>query len=244
MALSGSYDFTVDRDTIITQALLKCGAVSSGQTPTAAEITDGSTMLNLMLKSWMADGLQLFTQTHISATPVESQYKYTFGTGGDIDTTNHRPEEIFSVRRRLTSDTTDIEMQRLSRDDYFRLAARTAEGVPTQWYLEPAIATTGQNLYIWPAPDATFAAGSTLEIIYQKPFDDMDAATNNLAFPQSWELAVMINLAAWLAVDNGLSVSDRRELRELADIEKARVMEWDNEKTSLFIVPRMEESFN
>lgn len=237
MALSGSYDFTLDRDALITRALRTIGATGAGQTPTADEITDGGIVLNLMLKSWQADGFQLFTLAEFSVTPVESQSLYTFGPGGDIDTTTYRPEEIFQVRRRLTASTTDIILQRLAREDFYRLSNQASEGVPTQYYLDLAIASTGLNLHIWPAPNATFAADSTIEIICQKPFDDMDAATDNLAFPVSWELAIVLNLAALLAREYGLSVSDQRELREVAAVEKKRVLDWDNEKTSLFLMP-------
>ena len=239
MALSGSYDFALDRDAIITRALLMIGAVGAGQTPTAAEITDGGETLNLLLKAWQADGLQLFTLTNISLTPVLSQYKYTFGPSGDIDTgaTGPRPEEIFLVTRQRTADVTDIALTRLARNDYWQLPNKTNTGTPTQCYFDSSIASGLANLYVWPAPDATFVSDYTIEIKYQKPFDDMDAATNDLAFPKSWTLAVTLGLAELLAIEYGTPLSDRRELREVAAIEKERVMNWDRENPSVFFQP-------
>lgn len=237
MALSGSYDFTLDRDGVVTAALRMLGAVASGQAPTADELADGGEVLNLMLKAWQADGLQLFTLTSKSVTPVQGQYKYTIGAGGDIDLTTHRPEEIFSLHRRHTTDVRDIEMTRLARGDYWGLPDKDSESTPTQWYFDQTIAGGLSNIYVWPAPDATFAADYTIEIQYQKPFDDMDAATNNLAFPKAWELSIVTGLAALLALEYGMGLNERRDLRELAAVEKERVMNWDTEHTSLFFQP-------
>ena len=246
MALSGSYDFALDRDAIITRALLMIGAVGAGQTPTADEITDGGETLNLLLKAWQADGLQLFTLTSKSVTPVLDQYLYTFGPSGDIDTgaTGPRPEEIFGVWRRLTADTTDIALARRSREEYWRLPNKSTSGTPVSFYFDPAIVSDLANLYIWPAPDATFVSDYTIEIQYQKPFDDMDSATDDLAFPKSWTLAITLGLAELLAIEYGLSISDRRELREVAAIEKKRVMDWDSEKTSIRLQPAPMSGYN
>lgn len=239
MALSASYDFTLDRDGIVTAALRMLGAVSSGQAPTADELADGGEVLNLMLKAWQADGMQLWTITTIALTPVQGQYKYTFGPSGDIDTgaTGPRPEEIFSISRRHTTDVRDITMTRVAREDYYRFSDKDTEGMPTQYYFEPSIVSDLANLYIWPSPDAAFASDYTLQIRYQKPFDDMDAATNNLAFPKTWELAIVTGLAALLAIEYGTGLNERRDLRELAAQEKERVMNWDTEHVSVFLTP-------
>jgi hypothetical protein len=52
MALSGSYDFTLTRDTCIDQALAQLGVLGEGETPTAAQYADDAVTLNLLLKSW------------------------------------------------------------------------------------------------------------------------------------------------------------------------------------------------
>ena len=237
MALSASYDFTLDRDGLVTAALRMLGAVSSGQAPTANELADGGEVLNLMLKAWQADGLQLYSLTTISLTPVLGQYKYTFGAGGDIETTTHRPEEIFNVHRQRTADLTDVELTRLARSDYWTLSDKDNEGTPTQFYFDPAIVGGLANLYVWPAPSALFVSDYTIEIQYQKPFDDMDASTDNLAFPVSWELAIVTGLAALLSLEYGTGLSERRDIRELAATEKERVMDWDTEHASVFFTP-------
>ena len=56
MTTSGSYDFSINRDQIIEGALRLCGVIAQGETPSATQITEGSRMLNLMVKAWEADG--------------------------------------------------------------------------------------------------------------------------------------------------------------------------------------------
>ena len=242
MALSGSFDFTLDRDALITTALRLGGAVGSGQTPTADEITDGSTMLNLMLKSWMNDGLHLWTVERTQITPVQGQSVYTLGVTGDSPdvATEGRPEDIFEAYRRTTTTEADVPLIRLSRKDYWSLSDKDEEGTPVQFYFDPQL--TLANLYIWPTANAIFAANNTIDILYNRPFDDMDAATNNLYFPQSWELAVVLGLASLFAFEFGLPIADRRELKMEAVEAKKAAMEWDTEHTSLFLTA--EPSFN
>ena len=232
--LSNSFDFTLNRNALITRALKMISVISASQTPTASEINDGSEALNLLLKSWQADGLQLWTVTQKSVTPVQGQYKYTFGSGGDIDV-DGQPVEVFEVYRRTTTTVLDVPIKRLSRSDYWRLGDKNTEGTPTQFYFDPQLNLN--NFYIWPSADASFVLDNTIEILYQKPFDDMDSSTDTLAFPQSWELAVVYGLAHLLAVEYGLPASDARSLKETAEFEKSKVMDWDTEHVSVFFTP-------
>lgn len=232
MALSASYDFTMDRDSIITRALQIIGATASGQTPSADEISDASDMLNLMLKAWQADGLQLWKIETISLTPVQGQYIYTFGPSGDIDTgaSGPRPEQVTEVVRRETATTTDVALNRVSRRNFLGLSDKDSEGVPTQFYFNPQDGGAGTRLaelWIWSVPSADFASDYTLRINYQKPFDDMDASTNNLSFPQYWELAIVFGLASLLAVEYGLPMTDQNNITMKAELLHAKALSWD-----------------
>jgi hypothetical protein len=60
MATSGSVDFTVTRDEIIQEALEVMGVLGEGETPNTNQLTSLSRTLNMMIKNWQADGLNLF----------------------------------------------------------------------------------------------------------------------------------------------------------------------------------------
>jgi len=77
MAVSGSIDFTVTRDDLIQEALEEIGVVDIGETPSAAQLTSCSRSLNLMLKEWQADGVNLFavSKTFLFLSKDVNEYK-------------------------------------------------------------------------------------------------------------------------------------------------------------------------
>ncbi len=60
MATSGSIDFTVTADEIVTDALELLGVLGEGDTPTADQSTSSMRTLNMLVKTWQAAGLNLF----------------------------------------------------------------------------------------------------------------------------------------------------------------------------------------
>ena len=60
MATSGSINFIVTRDEIITEALEVMGVLGEGESPNADQLASLSRTLNMMIKNWQADGLNLF----------------------------------------------------------------------------------------------------------------------------------------------------------------------------------------
>jgi len=87
MATSGSTDFSVTRDGIITEALEQLGVIDIGGTPSTSQLTSCSTTLNLWLKNLQADGVNLFA--------IQKQYlflqkdinEYLLGSTANISTT-------------------------------------------------------------------------------------------------------------------------------------------------------------
>src|SRR3990167_159195 len=84
MATSGSVNYSVTRDGIITEAGQICGFVEEGGTPTTNQLSDCSRTLNMLIKNQMKDALQLWLNTELVVFPVVDQAKYTFAvSGGD-----------------------------------------------------------------------------------------------------------------------------------------------------------------
>ena len=61
MATSGSIDFTVTAEEIITEALELLGVLGEDETPSTGQLTSSMRTLNMLTKSWQADGLNLFS---------------------------------------------------------------------------------------------------------------------------------------------------------------------------------------
>lgn len=73
-------DFTLTRNDIITEALELCQVLAAGETATGEDLVTCSRSLNLLAKSWMADGLHLFQKLEVTLFHVVGTTKYTLGT--------------------------------------------------------------------------------------------------------------------------------------------------------------------
>ena len=62
MATSGSVDYNVTRDEIITQALQLLNVLGIGETASSADVSFAASRLNGMVKSWQAQGLHLWSK--------------------------------------------------------------------------------------------------------------------------------------------------------------------------------------
>lgn len=85
MATSGTYTFNETRDQIITNALSLIGAIGAGETVTANDTTLAASILNQMVKAWMAQGIHLWKQEEGTIYFVNGQNSYNLpgANGGD-----------------------------------------------------------------------------------------------------------------------------------------------------------------
>lgn len=84
MATSGTVTFRLNRDQLITQALLKLGVVDPENTAsiTTNQTTFAAQTANMMLKGWEAEGLQLWERKYGVVFPQKGQTTYLFGNPG------------------------------------------------------------------------------------------------------------------------------------------------------------------
>lgn len=84
MTTSGATAFNPTRDDMIRRSLRILGAIQSGETPGAQEITDASEALNGWVKEQEASGLHLWAEVEGVAFLQPRQYNYGLG-GGSTD---------------------------------------------------------------------------------------------------------------------------------------------------------------
>jgi hypothetical protein len=85
MTTSGSFNWELERDELITAALRKLGVVAQGKTASADQITEGAEALNTMIKEWQNDGVRLWTLEWI-ARPLDTASSEVTGTDSLIYT--------------------------------------------------------------------------------------------------------------------------------------------------------------
>ena len=87
MTTSGSFNFTLTRNEIITQALRDLGVLADGEDATADQITDGNIRLNMMVKAWRSKGISLPLYQELVVFLEDSEDSYLIGATGDKATT-------------------------------------------------------------------------------------------------------------------------------------------------------------
>jgi len=93
---------------------------------------------------------------------------------------------------------------------------------------------TDGTLTVWPRWED---GSSYLEIRCQYPFDDMDAASDTLAFPQHWYMAVVYALAQALAPEYGTDLQKWSIIKQEAKEWKDLAEEGSTEGTSVTVSP-------
>lgn len=224
MTTSGSYDFSVNRDQLITGALRLAGVIAQGETPSASQVSDAATSLNMMVKAWMADGMPLWCIRTITITPVAGQNTYTYNTPKLL-----KPIQAWN---RQTASQVDIPMRMISRQEYNILGNKSTTGNPIQLFFNPDLSST--EIKLFPTPDATAAAQNVIYVVAQVPYQDFDSATDTPDFPQEWYEAIKYGLAVRLAGEYNIDIETRKTLVAEAAAIKTEALSFGTEENSLY----------
>lgn len=230
MATSGSTDFSVTRDDIISRALRIMGVTPQGISPSSTQTTEASMALNSLVKALEADGMPLWGITEYSMPMTSGTRSYRIGVGQLVNTP--KPLKMLRVFRRHLASNTDTPMILVTRDEYDRLGNKFSSGVPVQAFYDPQ--RTYGDLYLFPTPDAVSESGYAIQLVYQRPFEDFDAAGDEPDFPQEWFDALAFLLADRLAPEYGLDKDARMDLRARAQQYKAEALSFGSEEGSFY----------
>lgn len=230
MATSGSTNWSLNRNQVITAALRKLGVLPSGGTPSAAQISDASDALNAIVKAFQADGMPLWRITSKSFDTVASTSSYNIGVSQTIATVG-KPLVVIQAFCTPT-DSDSIPMNVYNRYDFNMLPTDSSEGVPINLYYQPL--NTYGVIKLWPTPpDATYE----ITVHYQTQYEDMDGASDDFDFPSEWMQAIIYNLAWALAPEFGIPPTDRGLLMKEAEYWHNYVLSMGSEEGSIYIMP-------
>ena len=230
MSVSGSTDNKSTALDLIEDARSLLGIHTEEEPMDENEAEMGRRVLTKMLKAWEADGVAVSLLTEGSLTLVASQTSYSFASGGDFTTI---PFDIVSAR--ISRNSIDIPMNRLSRGDYQSLPNKTSTGYPMNFFYDRQ--RDSGTLYVWPVPDTT---AGTFKFTYRRRIMDIDANTDNFDLPPEWEEAITYNLAMRLQPTYGLSSSQSADdIRNMAEKSYQLVKMFDvaEEEGSIFMGP-------
>lgn len=198
MAVTG----TKTVEDLTTQALRKARIAGIGEIPASDDSSQAIEELNMMLKGWQNDGLNLWTKTGGSLT-LTTAASYTLSPV--------RPLRILSARFRETATSNEIPMTEMMRDEYDELPNKSTTGTPTQFYYDRQ--REAALFYIWPILSA--ATAETVQFTYTREIEDMTSTSDTVDVPGEWWETVVYGLAARLIETYGLqnpNVTQRAEM--------------------------------
>ena len=135
MATSGTYNFNLDIDEVIQEASEMIGGEDTlGHEPASARRS-----INLMLKDWQNRGILLWTTNTSSITLSTSVTSYNLGSS-----------TINALEVVLRRSNTDIQLTRITPEEYLLIPAPTQTGRPTQYSIRRS--RDNPVLSVWPIP--------------------------------------------------------------------------------------------
>ncbi len=220
MATSGSSNFEPDVAEYIEEAFERCGL----EYRTGYDGVTARRSLNLLFADWANRGLNQWTVTN-STTTLSKSDQFLDLTSTTIDVLD------VILRRTENSETTDIQMNQISRSAYWNIPNKDTEARPSQWFLDKQITP---RLYIWPA-----AENSTDQVIINRlvRIEDADAGVNTADVPFRFFPCLSAGLAYYISLKRA---PDRVQLlKTLYEEEFARAADQDESRASLMIAPNL-----
>lgn len=145
-----------------------------------------------------------------------------------------RPLRILDGFVRQVSQTNDVPMLIIAREQYNRFGQKQSAGTPIQMYYDPQ--ENAGHLYIYPQFQA---CNQLLYIEFQNPIEDFTSATDDFDMPQEWVDALVFNTAYRVAPMYEVTKDKFDQLRELAKMSYEQLDGWDQETASIYLQPGM-----
>jgi len=189
MATSGTINETFTARDVITKAMKLITVLGGGETPNADDASDGLDQLQWMLKSWQADGCNLWR---------EEEETIVFPAATETVTLDPRVLDVQEARVEIDPTFQRI-LARWERGEYITLPNKMAPGQPTIFYFRRKRDTVTMTL--WPVPTIeTNIFCTTARVI-----EDVTDLDQTLDVPQEWSETVTYNLAARLLDSFGIT---------------------------------------
>lgn len=179
---------------LIKGSLRLIGAISSGETPSAAEEADALSSLNDLLESWSAEGFLVHQIVREVFPLVASQQAYTIGVGGNFNTA--RPMQI--VEAGIIENGSEIPLEIITVQAWSEISIKTTtSNIPQKLYPQGSFPL--EILSLWPVP----SIANSLVTYSVKPLTAFAAVADNVSFPPGYARALRYNLALDMSPEYG-----------------------------------------
>ena len=221
MSTSGTYNFSMDIDEVIQEALEMIGGEQTlGNDPKSARRS-----INLLLQDWQNRGILLWS-TNTTVVDVSTSVTAYSLSSNMVD----------AMEVVVNLSATDIQLDRLSMEEYLKIPRKSQTGRPTQYAIRRGRANL--ELYLWPIPDSN---DYSLKIEKIKYLQDVNKSAGQIADVSRRFLPCMTAGLAYFMSMKRAGIDGNRIMFIKQEYEErlARAMDEDRERTSLRIVPKL-----
>ena len=221
MAVSGTYNFNLDIDEVIQEATEMIGGENTlGHEPASARRS-----INLMLKDWQNRGVLLWSTSVSSVTVAASTTAY------DLSSSTVDALEVV-----LNRDDTDLQLERISPEEYLLIPNKTQTGRPSQYSIRRGI--SNPVLSLWPIPENST---DVIKIEVISELQDVDkSAGQNADLPKRFLPCLTCGLAYYMSMKRpGVEAGRITMLKTNYEETLARAMQEDRERATMKVVPRL-----
>lgn len=225
----------INRDTIITEALRKCGRIGDGRVATANQIAACTQALASVVNHLATKGMPIWKN---------NVYEYSFsllatgsanmGPAASL-VTSEIPLKVTGAWRKDNLTNTQISLYIQTKDEQLDTPILTVTSAPINCYFRP-IKTFGE-VKVWPLPDTYWQTNGELVLNVTEAFTQAATSTDLPDFPNHWELYLTYMLAHTIAPQNGVPINERQLIEKAMVALETDVLGFSNEEGSVFFQP-------
>ena len=218
---SGSYNFNLEIGDVIQEATEMIGGeVTLGEEPRSARRS-----INLILSDWQNRGVCLWTTNTTTVSVAASTSQVSLGS--------HVSDVMQVVVNR---DDTDLEMTRISYEEYLKIPNKGQTGRPSQYAIKRF--SDNVQLFMWSVPDVNTDKLKIEKIDYMRDVDK--SAIQNADMPRRFLPALTTGLAYYMSLKRpGISEARAKFLKAEYEERLGFAMTEDKERASLYITPKI-----
>jgi len=218
---SGTYNFNLEIGDVIQEATEMIGGeVTLGEEPRSARRS-----INLILSDWQNRGVCLWTTNTTTVSVAASTSQVSLGS--------HVSDVMQVVVNR---DDTDLEMTRISYEEYLKIPNKGQTGRPSQYAIKRF--SDNVQLFMWSVPDVNTDKLKIEKIDYMQDVDK--SAIQNADMPRRFLPALTTGLAYYMSLKRpGISEARAKFLKAEYEERLGFAMTEDKERASLYITPKI-----
>ena len=219
MATSGTYNFNLDIDEVIQEAMEMIGGEDTlGHEPASARRS-----INLMLTDWQNRGIMLWTTSVSSVTVAASTTSYDLASS-----------TLDALQVVVNRSDTDIQLTRISPEEYLIIPEKKQTGRPMQYTVRRK--RDNPVLSLWPLPENSTDV-LKMEII--KDMEDVNkSAGQNADIPKRFLPCLTTGLSYFMSMKRPMVAEGRIAMLKTNYEEMlSRAMSEDKERASLKVLP-------